>query len=103
MINDEKILNQIERELNRAKQTDNRETRRTHMRAIASLTELVLEDDETEATNKTTPTAQATDAETLELQKMMGDTYQPSKSQEVSQSKAAEDRYGQGSGSLLDF
>lgn len=102
MINEEKVLKQIERELSRAKQASDSETRRAHMRAISSLTELVLDDSETEDTQKAA-TVQPTDAETLELQKMIGNSYQPHSKTPTSKPKNDADPYGQGSGSLLDF
>ncbi|MGM0522834.1 MAG: DUF5327 family protein [Bacillota bacterium] len=109
MINTDDVIRKIINQAQLALNETNQKKKDAYLYSIQTLAELANdgEDVKNKATStpqpamNQTPSVTNSQAEALELQKMMGDMYQPNTSPSVQSEE--DDQFEQGSGSLLDF
>ncbi|WP_440897885.1 DUF5327 family protein [Amphibacillus sp. Q70] len=92
MINYEKIVMKMAEEIERAKESNDYEKIKEHVRVVNLLADLILDDEQVEKSTKNDKTI----SDELELRKMLGESYQPQ------QKVKSIDNYEQPD-SLLDF
>lgn len=106
MINTDDVIRKIITQAQSALNETNEKKKAAYLYSIQTLAELASEGEtpDTQATSAPQPSMNQTTnsrAEALELQKMMGDMYQPNTPRSVQSEE--DDQFEQGSGSLLDF
>jgi len=107
MINTDDVIRKIINQAQLALNETNQKKKEAYLYSIQTLAELANDGDNGNAqvnsqpSMNQTPSVTNSQAEALELQKMMGDMYQPNTSPPVQSEE--DDQFEQGSGSLLDF
>ena len=107
MINTDDVIRKIINQAKLALNETNQKKKDAYLYSIQTLAELANDGDNGNAqvnsqpSMNQTPSVTNSQAEALELQKMMGDMYQPNTSPPVQSEE--DDQFEQGSGSLLDF
>jgi len=107
MINTDDVIRKIINQAQLALNETNQKKKEAYLYSIQTLAELANDGDNGNAQVNSqpamnqTPSVTNSQAEALELQKMMGDMYQPNTSPPVQSEE--DDQFEQGSGSLLDF
>ena len=105
MINTDDVIRKIINQAKLALNETNQKKKDAYLYSIQTLAELANDEGvKNKATSTPQPSMNQTtnsQAEALELQKMMGDMYQPNTSPPVQSEE--DDQFEQGSGSLLDF
>ncbi|GEM01021.1 hypothetical protein SAMN05421839_10439 [Halolactibacillus halophilus] len=107
MINTDDVIRKIITQAQSALNETNEKKKVAYLYSIQTLAELASDGDSgttqvnSQPQPNQTPNVTNAQAEALELQMMMGDTYQPNPSSSVKTNE--DDQFEQGSGSLLDF
>lgn len=109
MINTDDVIRKIIHQAQLALKETNQKKKEAYLYSIQTLAELANDGDSgnDQANNppqpsmNQTPNVTKSQAEVLELQKMMGDMYQPNTTRQAQSDE--DDQFEQGSGSLLDF
>ena len=107
MINTDDVIRKIINQAQSALNETNQKKKDAYLYSIQTLAELANDGDNGNAqvnsqpSMNQTPSVTNSQAEALELQKMMGDMYQPNTPRSVQSEE--DDQFEQGSGSLLDF
>lgn len=98
MISYQKIILKMAAEIDQAKKTNDAQHIKEHARAIRLLTDLILDDEQTQQTEQVKKVEQvgASVADQLELRKMLGDNYQDKPKNQSTEDDGNSD-------SLLDF
>lgn len=105
MIKTDDVIRKIQHQATLALDETSQKRKEAYLYSIHTLTELVIEGEDAADLPKVSPeiTKGIIQDDALELKKMMGDMYASSAKTKEQTKEGNEDRFEQGSGSLLDF